>query len=209
MATKSMTMHELLVSIKMTKKKLQAIEETSNTSVTMITAAEASADVTEVTATLLSNYQTRAALISNLEAYEKARAITNAQTMVKIGDRDMTVSDAIKEKENIKYKKALLQRMKLELGRVQSIATAENNKLKDKLEKAYPIGSDTTPDGIDAMTKARDAEFEKHKTVVIDPNNFAEKIEKLSAEIDTFEASVDAALSYINAVTTVTVNLAD
>lgn len=212
MAKKVMTMHELLVNIKTTKKRLESLEmgNGAGKNLTMVAAMKASGDPSDIISTITSNYQTRISLIRNLEAYEKARATINATTKVKVGNVEMTISDAIKEKENIRWKKNLLSRMQLEITQVQAAIATENEKIMTRIERSYPISAESTPDTMDAMKKAREAEYEKCMITLIDPNKIAtEAIPKLDAEISEFEAAVDAALSYINAITTVEVELAD
>lgn len=213
MATKTMTMHELLVAIKMTKKRLDAYNLISGTAF-IATATrnhlESNKDEAEaVRTTLTANLQKVNALISNLDEYEKVRAMVNATTKLTIGGKEMTISDAIKLKENIGYRKQLLNKLKDEYASATKTVSENNRMLTARLDKNYAYASDALPETIQAMTAAKDTEYAKNETVLVDPNKVSEYIEKLAEEIDNFEGQLDAALSYINAVTQVEVTLAD
>lgn len=215
MATKEMTLHELLVAIKMTKKKLEAINilhsnGTAFIATTLRSSVETgSEDIEDAKTKLVSNLQKTIALISNLEEYEKVRAATNAVTKVRVGDTEMTISDAIKMKENIVFKKSLLNSLKDEIAGAKKEVSRNNTRLQERVDRAYAIVDGATPEVVEAMTKAKEADYAKNETVLLDPNNISDVIEKLTDEIDNFEGSIDSALSYINAVTKVTVTLAD
>ena len=206
-------MHELLVAIKMTKKKLDAYNLISGTAF-IATAVrnqlESNKDEAEsVKTTLTANLQKVNALISNLDEYEKVRATVNATTKLTVGGKEMTISDAIKLKENIGYRKQLLNKLKDEYASATKTVSDSNRMLTARLDKNYAYASDALPETIQAMTAAKDTEYAKNETVLVDPNHVAEYIEKLAEEIDNFEGQLDAALSYINAVTQVEVTLAD
>ncbi len=213
MATKEMTLHELLVEIKMTKKKIDARLTMGGTAFVTTTTPGYSAthkeDVETVEKTLRANYQGISALISNLTEYERVRAYTNATTKLKVGDNEMTISDAIKFKDTIAVKKDLLTKLKDEYSMATRTCTAENNRLESRLDKVYPISTDATPEAIAAMQTVRESEKAKCETILLDPIKIDEVIKSLENEIDEFESQIDSALSYINAVTTVTVTLAD
>ena len=213
MTTKKMTLHELLVAIKMTKKKIESclgLDGTAFISIGTRGAIEQDVAKTDsVKTTLTGNLQKITALIANLETYEKARALANATTTVRVGDVDMTISDAIKAKENIAYKKSLLGNLKSELASATASCSRSNTNLLARLDKAYSVAADATAEAIEAMAKAKEAEYNKNETILIDPNGVEKVIAKLSDEIDAFEAQIDSALSYINAVTTVEVTFED
>lgn len=213
MATKTMTMHELLVAIKMTKKRLDAYNLISGTafiSTATRNQLESNKDEAEsVRTTLIANLQKVTALISNLDEYEKVRASVNATTKFTVGGKEMTISDAIKLKENIGYRKQLLNKLKDEYAAATKNVSNENRALTTRLDKNYAYASDALPETIQAMTAAKETEYSKNETVLVDPNKVSEYIEKLTEEIDNFEGTLDAALSYINAVTQVEVTLAD
>ena len=159
--------------------------------------------------TLTANLQKVNALIYNLDEYEKVRATVNATTKLTVGGKEMTISDAIKLKENIGYRKQLLNKLKDEYASATKTVSDSNRMLTARLDKNYAYASDALPETIQAMTAAKDTEYAKNETVLVDPNKVSEYIEKLTEEIDNFEGQLDAALSYITAVTQVEVAMAD
>ena len=80
------------------------------------------------------HYQSICDLIKRIEEIKSAINKSNFETKVKIGSKEMTVLEALIEKENIIFKKGLLETMKKQLMNAKrdvEIAEAENRKKVD------------------------------------------------------------------------------
>ena len=125
---------------------------------------------------------------------------SNFETTVKIGDKEMTVLEALVKKSNIISDVDLLGCMKTQL----QIAKAEFEKsMNENSAKVESIVHDqlTNKD----VTKKADVEKEACETVdklyevkMIDPLTLEDKIKELEKEIDEFQKNVDFVLSESN-----------
>lgn len=159
-----------------------------------------------------SDYQSVVALIENKKRLEAAKVQSNAVTDVKIGDRTYKVADAIKRKTDIKYDKLLLQYMKVGYQNAVDKVTRENIAVQnDRLDRAISTNFSVSKEKIAPETlKAFTESFlQNNSWDYIDPLGVKKLIDDLEAEIMEFETEVDGALSEINAITMVEVDLVD
>ena len=151
-----------------------------------------------------SDLQATKDLYDRLIKIQKAIKESNAKTVIKVGKEEMTVQDAIAEKENIQYKKNLLRKLKALSN------TADNNfaAAQEKNEKAIEslvsgtIGKDTTDAQKVAARKDAENFINQNKAVaMVDPCDIKTLVKTLEEEIDDFESNVDYALSESNSTT--------
>jgi hypothetical protein len=158
-----------------------------------------------------SGYQKVTDLMARRDAMKRAVVLSNATTKVQIGGTEYTVAEAIEMKNNgVEFKKTLLQHMYMAYGAAQNEFNKNNGDALEKKAETYvlsiiqaqPKESKMTVDS-DIMKAHRQDYIENNKYDILDPMNIAKAIETLDAEINEFEAEVDAALSVSNALTVI------
>jgi uncharacterized FlaG/YvyC family protein len=150
-----------------------------------------------------SQYQSIITLRRRMDKIKLAIDKSNFETIVKIGDKEMTVLEALVKKSNIDFDIALLDRMKTQL----QTARAEFEKsINENNAKVESIVHDqlTNKD----VAKKADVEKEACETVdklyevkMIDPLALEDKIKELESEIEEFQKNVDFVLSESNSKT--------
>ena len=158
-----------------------------------------------------SGYQKAVDLIARRDAMKRAVVLSNATTKVKIGENEYTVAEAIEMKNHgMDFRKGLLNR----ITRAYTEAKNELNRnggeaLEKKAEQyvlaviaAQPKDSKMSVDS-EAMKALRKTYIENNTYDLLDPLNVTKIMEELDAEINEFEAEIDAALSVSNALTVI------
>jgi hypothetical protein len=153
-----------------------------------------------------SAYQSVQDLIQRRQTIKSAIVDSNAKTVVKIGETEMTVAEAIERKSSIEYDKKLLGKLKSDynntLVQIERHNENVNNKLDKHLETIFgKDGKDKTAE-MKAVSEAFKAENEAK---LVDPLKIKEVIDKLEYEIDEFETEVDFVLSESNTITKITI----
>jgi hypothetical protein len=153
------------------------------------------------------NLQSIRDLIRRFNAIESAILKSNSVTIVKIGNEEMTVSEAIARKKSIEFEKQLLETMTKSLYFIQHRIDDHNEtaalRLDDLLKSSFggKEGKIREAD-IDAIKE----QFERsNKAEFVDPLNLSKIIEELDDYIDTFENEVDLVLNESNAKTEIEV----
>ena len=158
-----------------------------------------------------SGYQKTIDLIARRDAMKRAVVLSNANTKVKVGNKALSVAEAIEAKNHgMEFKKTLLQYLSTAYGSAQNEFNKNNDEaLEKKAEKyildviaAQPKDSKMSIDS-DAMKALRKTYIENNTYDLVDPLGVAKVIEALDAEINEFNAEVDAALSVSNALTVI------
>ena len=149
-------------------------------------------------------YQSVTDLIKNRNKLKSLIVQSNAITEVTINDKVMTVAEAIERKNSIRYEIDLLNTLKLQYATATSTVNAENKKVDTQIDKLLEtfVGKDTDK----KATKEDQAAIiepyrEKNEFELVDPLNIYDEIQKLEAEIDGFNSSVNTALVLSNATT--------
>lgn len=142
-------------------------------------------------------------LIRRKKALKSAIVASNGVTKVTVAGIDMTVADAINNKNAIDLQKLLLARMK----GAQQACIAQLNKNNDAVQAnvqrllEVTFGKENVKVEPKDMNAVRGPYIEANTWLLYDPLDVTKKIEELETYITAFEADVDAALSEINAVT--------
>jgi len=144
-------------------------------------------------------------LINRREQIKSKIMYSNAITKVKIAGKEMTVAEAIEKKNNIQYKKLLLDRLRKDLMVARDQVESLNSKLPDKLESFLEatLGDNPTEAEIRAISELF---MSKNKLSLYDPINIEERVEKLEKEIEEFLMEVDFVLSESNSKTTIEID---
>ena len=149
-------------------------------------------------------------LIARYKAVKKAVTLSNAKTVVKIGDEEYTVAEAIWMKNHgVEFDELLLNELREQYNKAQAKILKQNGNDLEQRAEQYVVGIYGSKEG-----KTNTDDFEKTKQdfitsqtfELVDPIGILEKIEVLEEKISTFKAEVDAALSTSNALTVVEVN---
>lgn len=150
-----------------------------------------------------SKYQQANDLLERKTKIKSAIVASNSVTKVKIGERELTVADAITEKANIVVKKQLIGTLETRHKQVVALLQENNDKVSKNCQiiLEHTFGKDNTKVSKDDMEAVRKPFMEQNEFHLFDPLKIEEKINKLTLEVTTFEADVDATLSESNAVT--------
>lgn len=142
-------------------------------------------------------------LLKRKNDIKSAIVASNGITEVKIGEKTMTVADAITAKDTVKFRKLICDKLE---GK-HRLATANLNKNNeqinanaDQLALATVGGDKTKVDGEQALN-IRKTYIENNEFLLVDPLKVDELVKGIREEITAFESEVDAVLSESNAVT--------
>lgn len=150
-----------------------------------------------------SKYQSVVDLIDRKNLIKSAVVIANGITMVKVGEKEMTIADAINFKALIKFKKALINNLK----QLHKSAVGTLNKNNEQVEQNVQallkaaFGKDSVEVDEKAVEAISTPYREANQFHLFDPLKVEIKVEELEKEVAEFEMEVDASLSEINAVT--------
>ena len=124
---------------------------------------------------------------------------SNADTYVEISGERYTVIGAIERKNSIKYEKALLEQMRLNLGHVRNAIEDQKPKLEDSVQNMLTqnLGGDKKASKDDYDLIARPF-IEANELLMLDPCNVERQIDFLDKKIDEFLSEVDFVLSESN-----------
>lgn len=211
MTTEKMTVHKALAELKtMDDRIMKSIRDN-----TYVLAVKHSAEkingmtVQNFKDKMKSGYQKATDLIARRDAMKRAVVLSNANTKIKVGDKEMTVCEAIEMKNHgMEFRSALLRQMNSAYVSAQAELNRNSGEtLEKKAEKyvldvinAQPKDSKMSVDS-EAMKALRKTYIENNTYDLIDPMDVAKIMEALDAEINEFNAEVDAALSVSNALT--------
>lgn len=143
-------------------------------------------------------------LITNYNKICQAITLSNAKTKVKIGDKVMTVSDAINRKNNIDKEEYLLNNLKREFKEALLKVDMKNRKLEERIDT---LRENDKKNDLDKQANYYDSMRENESWNLIDPLNMREYIEKMEDDIMLFKSEVDFVLTTSNAKTTIKVDI--
>lgn len=213
MTTEKMTVHKGLAELKTMDDRIA--KAMSNTS--YVLAVKHSAEkingvkVNDFKEKMRSGYQKVTDLINRRDAMKRAIVLSNASTKVKVGDNEYTVAEAIEMKNHgMEFKKDLLRKITMAYNAAQTELNRNDGEALEKKAEQYvlsvinaqPKDSKMSVDS-EAMKALRKTYIENNTYDLIDPLDVKKIMEELDAEINEFEAEVDAALSVSNALTVI------
>ena len=213
MATEKMTIHKALAELKTMDDRInKAIRSTP-----YVLAVKHSAEkingvkVNNFKEQMRSGYQKVTDLIKRRDAMKRAVVLSNATTKVKIGDNEYTTAEAIEMKNHgMEFRRALLRQMNSDYIAAQNDLARNGGEALEKKSEQYvlaviaaqPKDSKMSADS-DVMKGLRQTYIENNTYDLIDPLDITKVMEALDAEINEFNAEVDAALSVSNALTVI------
>jgi hypothetical protein len=147
-------------------------------------------------------YQSIQALIKRRTEIKRLIVLSNAKTMVVVGDKEYTVAEAIENKKIIENKKELLKQLKTQLNTNMAQVSKKNEEVESRLDEQIQImlGSDkqSKTAGLEGFINQYK---EQNEWELVDGLGINEEINKLENEIEEFENNIDFVLSESNAVT--------
>ena len=213
MTTEKMTVHKALAELKtMDDRIAKAIRDT-----TYVLAVKHSAEkingmpVANFKEKMRSGYQKATDLMARRDAMKRAVVLSNATTKVKVGDNEYTVAEAIEMKNHgMEFRSALLRQMNSAYVTAQNELNRNSGETLEKKAEQYvlaviaaqPKDSKMSVDS-EAMKTLRKTYIENNTYDLVDPLDVTKIMEALDAEINEFNAEVDAALSVSNALTVI------
>ena len=213
MTTEKMTVHKALAELKtMDDRIMKSIRDN-----TYVLAVKHSAEkingmtVANFKEKMRSGYQKATDLIARRDAMKRAVVLSNATTKVKVGENEYTVAEAIEMKNHgMEFRSALLRQMNSAYVTAQNELNRNSGETLEKKAEQYvlaviaaqPKDSKMSVDS-EAMKALRKTYIENNTYDLIDPLDVAKIMETLDAEINEFNAEVDAALSVSNALTVI------
>lgn len=145
-------------------------------------------------------------LIERKNKIKCAIVLKNAETKFKIGDKEMTIAQAITYKSFINTKKLFIDTLNNKHKGITLAGLEKNNTIVttncQRMVEAS-VGKDNvkvSDNDIEALSKPYMAFNEFH---LVDPLKIEEKISSLREEVMTFETEIDAVLSEVNATTVI------
>jgi hypothetical protein len=147
-----------------------------------------------------SNFASIIDLIERRKKIKEAIVKSNANTIVEINNKKMTVASAIERKESIQYEKNLLEEFQTQFSQAKSQMNKYNDEMYEKLDELLMVSF-----GKDGKQKVDESEIksyiEQNEWVLADPLKIEGKIKQLEEDIDGFLREVDYVLSISNATT--------
>ena len=143
-------------------------------------------------------------LINRRKNIKSAIVASNAVTMVKVADVEMTRAAAIERKTSIEYEKTLLRQMKNQYTSAKQNVDYKNAKMEESIERLV-----NTAYGKDNKTNIKPEDYAsiadpykaKEEYGLVDPIDILTEITKREEEIDAFISEVDSALQISNCTT--------
>lgn len=213
MTQEKMTIHKALAELKTMDDRIQ----NAINAPTYVMAVKHSAEkingmtISEFKDSIKSGYQKVMSLMNRRDAMKRAVVLSNAQTKVKIGDKEYTVAEAIELKNHgVEYKKILKNRITMQYNNARSELERNSGEAIEKRAEQYvlsviqaqPKDAKMAVDS-EAMKALRKDYITNNTYDLLDPLGVVKVMETLMDEINEFETEVDAALSVSNAVTVI------
>ena len=212
MTTETMTIHKALAELKILESRIMktvgdgtycVANKHSNEKINGVS-------VEEYKKVMQGAYDKAVDLITRYKAIKKAITLSNAKTVVKIGEEEYTVAEAIWMKNHgVEFDELLLDELREQYNKAQAKILKQNGNDLEQRAEQYVVGIYGSKEG-----KTNTDDFEKTKQdfitsqtfELVDPIGILEKIEALEEKISVFKAEVDAVLSTSNALTVVEIN---
>lgn len=212
MTTETMTIHKALAELKILESRIMktvgdgtycVANKHSNEKINGVS-------IEDYKKVMQSAYDKAVDLITRYKTIKKAVTLSNAKTVVKIGEEEYTVAEAIWMKNHgVEFDELLLNELREQYNKAQAKILKQNGNDLEQRAEQYVVGIYGSKEG-----KTNTDDFEKTKQdfitsqtfELVDPIGILEKIEVLEEKISVFKAEVDAVLSTSNALTVVEIN---
>lgn len=147
-------------------------------------------------------YQSVIDLITRKAKIKTAIVASNAITEVKIGEKVLTVADAITAKDLNKSKQILIDHLKDQQRSALSSLNKNNEVVEKNIQSMLEanMGKDNVKSNGNEVKEIRSSFLEATQWQLFDPLELTKKIEGLEKELLDFQTEVDATLSESNAI---------
>ncbi|MEX3713450.1 hypothetical protein ABFV99_13695 [Cytobacillus horneckiae] len=147
------------------------------------------------------NYQSVKDLISRRNEIKSKLILANATTTVLIAGKEMTIAEAIDQKDFIDYKQSLLNELKRQLSLNVQMIDREQREMELRLDKRLEsdFGSKDRKNHVNEIEQTTTNFKNRNQPALVDPISIRKEIENLETEINDFLVDVDAVLSEANA----------
>ena len=154
-----------------------------------------------------SRFQSIMDLIARKSAIKSAIVQSNGYTRVTVAGIEMTVADAINQKSAVKFKTALIEKLKSSHRASLAAMNKENAVVDQNVQRILEatFGKENVSVSAKDMDAVRVPYIDANEFHMFDPLNVAKTVEAMEKEVAEFEAEVDAVLSESNAVTFIAV----
>jgi copper chaperone CopZ len=158
-------------------------------------------------------YKSITDLMDNRNKLKAALAQANAITKVKVKiddeEQEFSIASAIELKRSISFKKSLLATLKQQYANIKNNIDDNDVRLHPQLNDLFKkLVGDKSLESPEFKEHIMPFFVGKNQFKMLDPLKIKDKIEKLDKDIDDFESNIDIALSEINGITTVEIDLA-
>ena len=161
----------------------------------------------EFEAVATGRFQSITDLIARKSAIKSAIVQSNGYTRVTVAGKEMTVADAINQKGAVKFKTALIEKLKSSFRASLAAMNKENAVVEQNVQRILEatFGKENVTVSAKDMDAVRVPYIEANEFHLFDPLNVEKTAEAMEKDVAEFEAEVDAVLSESNAVTFITV----
>lgn len=166
--------------------------------------------ISDAEAAIKGSFQRVDALMRNRERIKAAVVKSNATVEVTIGDRTLTVAEAIELKKSVSLKETYLVQLRRHLQAATINIEAIREKMQQSIDRSidavYSSGSTqkVTSEQYDAVAKPQE---ERSTPALLDPADIASRITALEADVSLVKTELDFVLSESNARTDIDVDL--
>lgn len=152
------------------------------------------------------DFQSYRDLIERRNKLKCAIVKSNAITMVEVGDKVMTVAEAIERKTSVQMEESMLNQLKGQYSRMYSSVEQHNTQVNNKLAELIQVNlsKDRKVSEDDYKLIAKPF-LEQNEASLIDPLGISALINTMEKDIEDFKMNVDFALSEVNALTKITI----
>lgn len=149
------------------------------------------------------NFQSVLSLMDRREKIKFALIKKNAETVLTILNRTVTIAEAIEMKKSIALKKVLHSYLTSDLASLLNNANKINRDLETEADKAIisMFGSSSEDRKTEQAIAFREQFIRQRSVTIFDPTEAQSYITSLEKEINDFELSIDTQLSIANATT--------
>lgn len=164
--------------------------------------------VQDTEAELTGNFQSVLKLIENRALLKRAIVLSNAKTQIKLGDKTMTVAEAIELKQSISHKENLVAHLRQQVLTNQRLVDTQNANLDAEINKLVTsvYGADKTKVSTETYDLVAKPQKDAKEFALFDPNNAVEQIKKLEEDISLVKTELDFVLSESNSRTEIAVD---
>ena len=211
MITKEMTVHEALSFLKVADSRI-AKELSNATFCAAVKACSKKVDgipVEEFKSNAMAKYQKVTDLINEVNAIKAAINKSNAETVITVAGKEMSVAEAIYYMNHgTTIKQILIDQMEKQMASSLREVSMKNGRDLDERTDKYMAATFGTKEKVlsDELRKAQEDFRNANTYEVVDPIGINEVVSRLRDEVDEFNSSVDAAIQMSNASTKITVS---